>query len=315
MHLLGSPLPLKYQAEFKGIFIQNRRSFDLILSKLFGNKKGNELCSTICSTGFSHLPRIDKSSLLIILLKAALRSPFFHLFHLPLFIFYRLKYFIFPKGEFISVSGPDGSGKSTVLENAKNQLERLFRSQPGNHGHFRPSLFPRLANIAKNAGLKKTVDENYSSPHRGRPSGFLGSLFRFSYYLADYIFGYFFKIRPALVRRELVVYDRYYFDMVADPGRSRISLPLWIRKMALWFIPLPNTAFFIHAPTGTIRKRKKELSLEKIEQLNASYSKMAGTSTLVVLENNSTVEIAASKLVDAVIERRRKRLKLDRLHP
>ncbi len=314
VHLLGSPLPLKYHAEFKRIFIRNRKSLDSILSKLLGNKTGTVLCSLICSKGFSNLPRMNKGALLTILFRVALYSPFFHLRHLPLFFFYRLKHFIFPKGEFVSVSGPDGSGKSTVLESTKKPLERLFRSRSGNHGHFRPNWLPRIANVAKTAGVLSKVDEAYASPHRGKPSGFLGSLFRFSYYLTDYIFGYFLKIRPALVRRELVLYDRYYFDMVADQGRSRILLPLWIRKMALWFIPLPNTAFFIHAPSAIIRKRKKELSLEKIEQLNAYYLKMAETSTLTTLENDTAVDIAASKLVDTVIYRRRKRLKLDRLY-
>jgi thymidylate kinase len=226
-----------------------------------------------------------------------------------------LKHSITPTGEFVSVSGPDGCGKTTVLELATEQLEKLFGAAPNNHGHFRPTVLPRIAQVAKRAGAIAAVDEDYASPHRGKPSGFIGSLFRFSYYLLDYLYGYFVKIRPALVRRELVIYDRYYFDMVADPGRSRIALPNWLRKAALSIIPLPHTAFFVHVPADVVRSRKQELPLEKIEKLKAAYLDMAASSRLLILENSGSAEAAAAKLVDTVIERRRKRLKLDRIYP
>lgn len=314
-YLLNAPLPQKYHHSYKDIFISNREIFSQKISGIFGSRYGDDLCMKICDTGFVHLPKVGKVFLFRILFRLALKEPLFHFHHIPKFIYYRIKHTLFPKGEFISVSGPDGCGKTTVLEQATVQLVKLFGSQPGNHGHFRPSVLPRIANVAQKAGVVATVDEDYSSPHRGRPSGFWGSLFRLLYYSADYIWGYFRVIRPALVRRELVIYDRYYFDMVADPGRSRVNLPNWIRKAFLYLLPLPKTAFFIHAPAETVLQRKQELSLAKIEELNTAYLELARISRLQVLENVSSPDVTAAKLVDTVVARRRKRLGLDRLYP
>ena len=44
------------------------------------------------------------------------------------------------------------------------------------------------------------------------------------YYSIDYVFGYILKIRPILNRRNIVIFDRYYTDVIADSRRSRIFL-------------------------------------------------------------------------------------------
>ncbi|MCM2265963.1 MAG: hypothetical protein NDI73_12315 [Desulfuromonadales bacterium] len=222
-----------------------------------------------------------------------------------------LKSFISPRGEFISISGPDGCGKTTILDGATDHFRLLSVFHSLNLGHFRPKSLPRIAEIAKRTGVVASVDENYSEPHRGKSSGFIVSLGRLLYYSIDYLWGYFRIIRPALVRHELVIYDRYFFDMVADPGRSRISLPLWIRKLGLKFLPLPHSAFFIHVDPKTVWQRKQELPLETIIKLNRAYQDLVNAGYMIVLENNDSPEPVIYSLVDIAMARRCKRLKHD----
>lgn len=77
-------------------------------------------------------------------------------------------------------------------------------------------------------------------------------------------------------------------------------------------VPLPDTAFFVHAPANVVRQRKQELSIEKIEELNGAYAGMAKADRMVVLENSGSVEEAIDELVNAVLERRRQRFALTR---
>jgi thymidylate kinase len=314
-HLLGAPLEEKYHEEFRAVAAMNRERIQSVLDRLLGPIESERLVNSICARGFGAVARVRRSTLLRHLLGVAARAPWYHGSHVAKFVYYRLKDRLAPSGEFVAVSGPDGCGKSTVLAQATMQLERLFRARPEYHGHFRPGLLPRIAKAAQKAGLSNEIDENYSSPHRAEPAGLMGSLFRFTYYLTDFLIGYALRIRPILARGELVIYDRYFFDMVADPGRSRISLPGWIRRLALALVPLPHTAFFVHVHSEVVRQRKQELSDEKIDELNASYMRMVASGHLQLLDNGSTVERAAAQLVDAVIARRRGRLKLDKRFP
>jgi thymidylate kinase len=314
-YLLDRPLPDRYHAEFRKIVIDQKESLMVEVSKVFGKTAGESIISHICDNGFTDLPLMRKKTLILILFRLALKNPLHHLWHIPLFWWHWFRHVIVPKGEFMSISGPDGCGKTTVLELAKEHLRELLGFRPTNYGHFRPSVLPRIARLAERAGALETVDEDYSSPHRAKPSGPIGSLARFSYYLLDYLWGYFVKIRPALVRREVVIYDRYLFDMVADPGRSRIALPGWLRKAVLSIVPLPHTAIFVHVPAQVAQERKAELTFEEIEQLNGNYLQLVRTGRMQLLENNDTAEIAAAKLVDLMIERRRRRLGLDGQFP
>ncbi|MEJ2697182.1 MAG: hypothetical protein P8013_11095 [Candidatus Sulfobium sp.] len=311
LYLLNAELPAKYLSDFRLIVSGNIETVVKHSAEIFGGGKADTIIATIREHGFEALPKVGRYGRLRILLRNALRAPRFHLWHLPLFLYYRLKCLLFPCGEFISFSGPDGSGKTTVLKLAKEQLAVAFRMGEKSMFHFRPSVFPRIAELARTANLVSSVDDNYSVPHRAKPSGFFGSFMRLAYYAFDYFLGYFKVIRPILVRRELVISDRYFYDLIADPGRSRISLPFGILTAIFRFMPKPHTTFFILASPEKIRERKQELSADTIEALNRRYIELARKDrNLVVIENNGTPEKAAADIVDAVITRRAQRLGL-----
>ena len=85
--------------------------------------------------------------------------------------------------------------------------------------------------------LKKEVDKDYSNPHRGGKTGRLSSLVRLFYYIFDYIYGYRKIVKPVLFRRGVVIFDRYYTDIVADSKRSRINIPYKVIMSLKFLIP------------------------------------------------------------------------------
>jgi len=313
VYLLNARLPEKYHQEFRQIVLREKETISRVLNGILGKEERKNILNTISKNGFNGLPRVNRMKRLVTLIQCAAKDPLFHLWHIPSFFYYRLKYFLFPQGEFISLSGPDGSGKTTILELALKDLNRAFRMSKNNLFHFRPSLFPRIAEIGTKTRVIASIDENYQNPHRAKTSNFLGSLFRLIYYSADYMLGYFIKVRPKLVRRELVIFDRYFYDMIADPERSRISLPFWLLKLFSYFIPSPKSPFFIHTETEKIIERKGELTKEKANMLNKRYIKLTRCNKFMIVVNNDEVpEKAAREIVETIIKRRTERIKIIR---
>ena len=168
----------------------------------------------------------------------------------------------------IGFTGPDGVGKTTVIEQLIARLGDVFRTAHS-YMHFRPMLFGNLGEVAHSAGLKKEVDREYTKPHRGGRVGVVSSLMRLAYYSVDYVVGYWLKVKSQIRITRLVIFDRYYTDVICDSRRSRIFLNY---KFLYWFgwvfVPRLDYNVLLTARTETILARKRELTEEGIRAIN-----------------------------------------------
>jgi thymidylate kinase len=186
-----------------------------------------------------------------------------------------------PTGLFVVFLGPDGSGKTTVIERIQTSLAPAFRRV--SYGHFRPQLG---LNCSKNG----TVD----NPHARPPRGVIASGLKLIYYALDYIFGYWLKIKPALIRSTLVIYDRYYTDLMVDPKRFRLKVPKFLLKSLGLLIPKPDLIILLDAPAEVIYQRKQEVEFDEIKRQQQAYKEM-------VLKIENSVIIDVSKSIDEVV--------------
>ena len=217
---------------------QKKRFFDLvsdlgikkskrIASGLFGKRLGYRAVSWIYSNEWkkldTNLPRLRRALIWQELKKNPLNPLMYWLKEVKR-ILLRWKY---PTGLFVVVLGPDGSGKSTLTESLKSQLVGAFRS--ADIFHLRPNLLGR-----------KKDDKIVTDPH-GKPArSFLISILKLFYYISDYLTGYLFKIHIKLVRSTLVIFDRYYDDLLIDPKRYRYGGGSWFVRLFRIFIPDPD---------------------------------------------------------------------------
>lgn len=176
---------------------------------------------------------------------------------------YKLKRIFKQPGYTIAFLGTDGSGKSTIIENIIPALKDAFH-EAVYYEHMRPNLFPSIARL-----LGKPGKENgpVTNPHKSPSSGFIGSSFRWGYYLLDYTFGYFLKVYPKKAIRSCVwIFDRYYYDYIIDPKRSRVKLPYNILKFGQLLIPEPDIILCLGTDAKIIHSRKPELELVEVER-------------------------------------------------
>src|SRR5207237_7549467 len=152
-----------------------------------------------------------------------------------------------PTGFLVAVIGPDGCGKSSVIERALVSLAPAFRRTQRFH------LRPHLGRQPSGAG-GVVVD-----PHGQTPYGWFVSLLKLLYLWFDYTAGYLLIIYPRLARSTLVMFDRYYHDLLADPRRYRFGGPLATAAMVGKIIPQPDLWILLDAPAEVLHQRKREV--------------------------------------------------------
>lgn len=165
-------------------------------------------------------------------------------------------------GYTIAVLGTDGSGKSFIINSITPILNTAFHKGV-RYEHMRPNLLPSLAVLS---GKKKAGEtEVCSNPHAERPSGFIGSVFRLSYYWIDYTLGFLKKIfLDKALKTHLWIFDRYYYDYYIDQRRAKLHLPNWIIRLYGIFVPKPDLILCLGGDPEKIYARKPETSLEEV---------------------------------------------------
>ena len=128
---------------------------------------------------------------------------------------------------------------------------------------------------------------------------------------ADYTFGYFIRIRPALVRSTLVVFDRYYYDILADTLRFRYGGPKWLMRLVYRLIPRPELILILHAPAEVLQMRKQEVPMAESARQTEIYRSLARERYLrsrsVLVDVSSPLQEVVHRCADATLEYMEKR--------
>ncbi len=164
------------------------------------------------------------------------------------------------RGLHVVFLGPDGAGKSTVIDGVQARVAPAFLRTA--YQTFAPSL---LGNRPK------------SSPHALPPRSRPASLLKACWWLACYTLGYFASVYPTLVRGGLVINHRYLLDAIVDPRRYRYSGPIGLLR-AIWRVaPKPDLVIVLDAPAEVIHQRKRETTLDETIRQRDAYLALART--------------------------------------
>lgn len=261
--LNNSTISKKYKDSFSKLFNYEKNNINLYINNYFKND----------SLPFDFLNNLDsKNNVLKYMEQLEFNHPKKYVSNRLQYIIDSIKTFFFDKGFIITFSGVDGAGKTTIIENVKEILEKKYRKRVVVLRH-RPSILPILS-VWKHGKEKAHHVAANSLPRQGKNENNISSFFRFVYYYIDYFIGQYFIQLYYVHRGHIVLYDRYYFDFINDSKRSNINISSGL-TYALYFLLLkPTRNFFLHASPEIIRLRKQELNEETILALNTDYKNL-----------------------------------------
>jgi thymidylate kinase len=164
-----------------------------------------------------------------------------------------------PTGFMVAFMGPDGCGKTTIIDGVKNDLTEIFRQNRQYH------LFPK--NKKDNAVI-------VTDPHSQKARGYLGSVLKLFYFLYLYTVGYWGKVYPLKIKSTFIIFDRYFHDLMVDPKRYRDKSGLNWLKFIAFFIPKPDLWILLDAPAEVIQKRKAEVPFTETARQILAYKQL-----------------------------------------
>lgn len=196
---------------------------------------------------------------------------------------------IHPTGLFLIALGPDGVGKSTLLASVVDNLRPAFR------GVY---FFHYRATFSKKPGVP------VENPHAREPRGPVLSAARALLLVFQFWVSYLAIVRPKLGRSGLVVFDRYFHDLLVDQRRYRYSGPKWLLRLLLKLIPTKDVLLLVlDADEAVIHARKQEVSLEQLRTLRNGYNQLAvNTKCASLIRTDNSVEDAVAQATEAVYE-------------
>lgn len=160
--------------------------------------------------------------------------------------------------------GADGSGKSSVIQQITLDLDTEFERIE--YFHLKPALFGKKS--AKKVGVM------VKDPHSKAPYSMLKSIVKLIYLLVVYTIGYWLNRSDIHSSKVLVIFDRYYHDLLADPLRYRYSGSLRLARFVGKLMPAAHLTLLLDASPDILLSRKQEVSPNEVTRQCKAYRQL-----------------------------------------
>ena len=189
-------------------------------------------------------------------------------------------------GMHIVFLGPDGVGKSTVIDAVREQIAPVFRRVQ--YQTFARSLLP---------------NKPKESPHALPPRSLPASLAKAAWWLCCYTLGYYKSIHPTKARGGVAINHRYLIDAIVDPKRYRYSGPIELLRGIWRVVPKPDLLIFLDAPAEVIQQRKQEVVPAEVVRMRDAYRALAAeTANAVVVDTNQPIDATVAQVTRTVLD-------------
>lgn len=168
--------------------------------------------------------------------------------------------------------GPDGSGKSTLIEMVYKDLK--LASSNTNITHLKPLIF--FKSRSESRGV-------VTEPHAKKERGFWASNLKIILWFIEL------WIDKCKLKKNyrLNIYDRSFVDILVDPKRYRFKGSILLLKMLFNFIPKFDQYIVLTGDPEVIYNRKKEVPLEETKRQVESYQNLSKMGSQFFIVNNT----------------------------
>ncbi|MBI2125167.1 ATP/GTP-binding protein [Candidatus Woesearchaeota archaeon] len=171
----------------------------------------------------------------------------------------------FTPAPLISVLGPDGAGKSTLVSSLQEHLEvKGRRVKVVYTGRGRNHLLP-ITKIGR--AYKKTEKRKMAlspSPAAAAKSLFLKKLLYTAsapVFFFDQLLRYYARIFPARMQKKIVITDRYGSDIMLMK-----NVPFGFKRFLLWFLPKPPLTIFLYNTPEVLKERRPQENIDDLKK-------------------------------------------------
>jgi thymidylate kinase len=178
-----------------------------------------------------------------------------------LYLVSRIRELTKAKGMLIVFVGPDGSGKSTVIEKLSNEIvPELATSVKYYHDKF--ELLPSLSRLRG----QKVLNDRSTQTGALRKYSVKRKLLYIAYYSVDYFLGRI-VVGYNKMKGGYIIFDRYYYDYYFQRNYHWKSYA--IPNTFKFLIPRPDLTVFLSDSPENIFERKQDISVDEIRRQQA----------------------------------------------
>lgn len=283
-YLLSGILKEKYTQKIKTTFVNEKDYILKLLQRHFGNKVGLKVFKLVKNNDKDGLYDTLKVCRRAFLFRAVCKQPLKSLASKLKHNYSEIKvYFNNADTLRIAFLGPDGAGKSTVIDNFVTENQGIANLITVTH--LKPSFF-----------FKAKIEERgiVTNPHEVNQRGHLTSILKLIFWVVE------FRIDSIRRRRNfsLEIYDRYYHDLYIDSKRYLYGSNSIFISLFEFFIPKVDAFLVLTAPATVIQARKKEVPFLECERQVLAYQSFANARDAAFLFDTSTSPEVVGKEIE-----------------